>query len=237
MKSIFDINGFLAEKLDFSLGLWLLIASLTFALLCVCFLFSVGRGRLKARQMFIETGWLALWYWGIVALSLVTLFPKDQPLWQPAQHMPYWCGAAGLIVLGFLLYFFRRKKHFANLNSATAIRKSAAGSGAARYCFALLFAGMLVSSVICGVRIGMGDSIYHLLVPMVIVALTLVLHGLTRWRIWFFLAGLIILAYDFLMMQNVVATTGFQYFPLLAMTPLQLSILLPLFSLSGNKYL
>ena len=37
MKPIFDINGYLVDKLAFSNGLWLLIASIAFALLCVCF--------------------------------------------------------------------------------------------------------------------------------------------------------------------------------------------------------
>lgn len=237
MKPIFNINGYLVDKLAFSNGLWLLIASITFALLCVCFVFSVGRGRLKARQMFIETGWLALWYFGILALSLITLFPEGKPLWQPANPLPIWCGAAGLAFLGFLLYFFKRKKHYVNISSATAIRKSAAASGAARFCYALLFAAMLVSSVICGLRIAAGDSIFHLLIPMVVVALALILHGFTHWRIWFVLAAVLIVAYDFLMIQNVLATTGFGYFPLVAMIPLQLAVILPLLSLSGNKYL
>ena len=123
------------------------------------------------------------------------------------------------------------------MSSANAIRKSAAASGAARFSYALLFAAMLVSSVICGIRIAMGDSIFHLLVPMVLVVLALLLHGFTHWRIWFVLAAVAIVAYDFLMIQNVLATTNFAYFPLVAMIPLQLAIILPLLSLSGNKYL
>lgn len=237
MKPIFDINGYLVDKLAFSNGLWLLIASIAFALLCVCFVFAVGRGRLKARQMFVETAWVALWYYGFLALSLITLFPKEKPLWQPANPLPVWCGAAGVAFLGFLLYFFKRKKHFIQMSSATAIRKSAAASGAARFCYALLFSAMLVSAVICGIRIAMGDSIFHLLVPMVLVALALLLHGFTHWRIWFVLAALAIVAYDFLMVQNVLAVTNFGYFPLVAMIPLQLAVILPLLSLSGNKYL
>ena len=173
MKPIFDINGYLVDKLAFSNGLWLLIASIAFALLCVCFVFAVGRGRLKARQMFVETAWVALWYYGFLALSLITLFPKEKPLWQPANPLPVWCGAAAVAFLGFLLYFFKRKKHFIQMSSATAIRKSAAASGAARFCYALLFSAMLVSAVICGIRIAMGDSIFHLLFPMLLVALAL----------------------------------------------------------------
>ena len=237
MKPVFDINAYLADKLAFSNGLWLLIASITFALLCVCFVFSVGRGRLKARHMLVETAWVALWYYGILALSLITVFPKEKPLWQPANPLPVWCGAAAVSFLGFLLYFFKRKKRYVQMSSANAIRKSAAASGAARFSYALLFAAMLVSSVICGIRIAMGDSIFHLLVPMVLVVLALLLHGFTHWRIWFVLAAVVIVAYDFLMIQNVLATTNFAYFPLVAMIPLQLAIILPLLSLSGNKYL
>lgn len=237
MKPIFDINAYLADKLAFSNGLWLLIASITFALLCICFVFSVGRGRLKARHMLVETAWVALWYYGILALSLITVFPKEKPLWQPANPLPVWCGAAAVAFLGFLLYFFKRKKRYVQMSSANAIRKSAAASGAARFSYALLFAAILVSSVICGIRIAMGDSIFHLLVPMVLVVLALLLHGFTHWRIWFVLAAVAIVAYDFLMIQNVLSTTNFAYFPLVAMIPLQLAIILPLLSLSGNKYL
>ena len=126
-------------------------------------------------------------------------------------------------------------KHFSDKVSATAIRRSAAGSGASKYCYALLFAGMLVASLLCIVRAVGGDSIFHLLVPMCIVVLVLLLYSLTRWRLWFLLGASLVLCYAVLMLQNALAATDFGYAPLLALVPLYLSSILPLFSLAVIK--
>ena len=237
MKSIFDINGFISKSLGFSDGLWVLIAAILFALLCLCFVLAVRDGRVKGRQMFIETGWTALWYYGVIALSLFTFWPfgAKKALWTPGRPALFWYVAGVVIIALYVIYFHRRKKRSADKVSATAIRRSAAGSGAAKYCYALLFAGMLVSSVICGVRAVAGDSLFHLLVPMCTVVLVLLLFRLTHWRIWFLLGGVAVLAYAVLMLQNMLAVTNFAYTPLLAMLPLYLSAILPLFSLTFIK--
>ena len=96
MKSIFDINGFISKSLGFSDGLWLLIAAIVFALLCLCFVLAVRDGRVKGRSMFLETGWTALWYFGLLALSLFTCWPfgDKQALWTPSRPALVWCVAA-----------------------------------------------------------------------------------------------------------------------------------------------
>ena len=119
--------------------------------------------------------------------------------------------------------------------SSTAIRRSAAGSGASKYCYALLFAGMLVSAVICGMRLGCGDSIVHLLVPMLLVALSVLLFSLTHWKFWYLLNALLLIAYAFLSLQSELAETQFAYTPLLALLPLYLSSILPMLSLGVQK--
>ena len=238
MKSIFDINGYLAETCGFSYGLWLLIGAVVFALLCLCFIIAVRAGRVKGRQMFIETGWTALWYLGLVLLSFLVFWPFGDkvPLLKTAHPAWIWCVAIPVVILLYVWYFCKRKKHFADKVSSTAIRRSAAGSGAAKYCYALLFAGMLISSVICGMRAVGGDSIFHLLVPMTVVVLTLLLFYLTHWRLWYFLGGIVILAYAVVMIQNFLAVSQFAYFPLVAMIPLYLAAVLPLFSLAFNPH-
>ena len=60
MKPIFNINEWIGRTLGFSNGLWILIAAVLFALLCLSFIGAVRGGRVKGRQMFIETGWTAL---------------------------------------------------------------------------------------------------------------------------------------------------------------------------------
>ena len=237
MKSLFDINRYIVERVGFSYGQWLLAAAILFALICLCFVLLARRGRVKVRQLFIETGWTALWYFGLVALSFITFWPfgDKKPLWEPGRSALVWCVAGAVVALLYVLYFQKRKKHVADKVSANAIRKSAADSGAAKYCFALLFAGMLVSSVICGVRAVGGDSMIHLLVPMLFVVLSVLLFCLTHFRVWFLLGGLLILGYAFLMIQNALAVTRFGYTPLLALIPLYLSAVLPLFALSFLK--
>ena len=84
-------------------------------------------------------------------------------------------------------------------------------------------------------RIVGGDSLFHLLVPMLTVVLTLLLNRLTRWRFWFFLGSLVLLVYAVLMIQNVLALTNFSYTPLLAMIPLFLSAILPMGALAFIK--
>lgn len=235
MRTIFDINSLIINKLGFSNGLWVLIGAILFALLCLLFLFAVRAGRVKVRTMLVETGWMLLWYFGIWGLSMLAWSPKGEPVLQLAQPVWVWCPAAAVIALGFLLYFFKRRKRFVDQASAYAIRRSAAGSGASKYCYALLFAGSLVASILCGIRVGCGDSILHLLVPMCVTVLALLLYSLTQWKIWYALGGILILAYAFLWMQSVLTYEGFGYMPLLAMIPLFLSMALPMFSLAFFK--
>ena len=236
MKSLIDINSFL-EDFGLSYGLWLLIGAVLFALLCLCFLGTVRRGKVKPRQMFAEAGWTALWCFGLLVLSLVTSWPfgSRQALWTPSRPVLFWCVAAVVIIALYIWYFRKRKKHFADKVSATAIRRSAAGSGASKYCYALLFAGMLVTSFAGICRAVGGLSLLHLLVPMCIVGVTLLLHALIPWRIWFLLGGIVLTVYVLLMFQNALAVTDFGFTPLLALIPLYLSSILPLFSLSAIK--
>ncbi len=238
MKSIFDINGFIAQSLGFSNGLWVLIGAVLFALLCLCFILAVRGGRVKGCAMFIETGWTALWYFGLLGMSLFTYWPfgKKKALWSPSQPALVWCIAAVVVIVLYFFYFRKRKKQSADKVSATAIRRSAAGSGAAKYCYALLFAGMLVSSVVCAMRAVGGDSLFHLLVPMCTVVLALLLFYLTHWRIWYLLGCAIVLVYAVLMIQHVLAYTQFAYMPVLAMIPLYLSVILPLGALAFIKH-
>jgi len=236
MKSIFDINSFLINNLGFSYGLWVLIGAVLFALLCLCFLLAFRDGRVKGRQMIVETLWMTLWYYAIAALTLVTFLPdKDHPLWRPAHPLLIWCIAAIVIICLFFWYFHKRKKRSSDRVSAYAVRRSAAGSGAAKYCHALLFGGMLLAFVIACIRVACGDSIVHLVVPMCVVVLSLLLFFLTKWKVWYFLGALLILAYAVLILQNTLTCSGVTFFPTLSLIVLYLSSVLPLFSLTFNK--
>ena len=236
MKSIFDINSYLINTLGFSHGLWALIGAIVFALLCLCFLMTVRNGRVKGGQMLREAFWMAVWYYGIAALTAVTFLPdRVNPLWQPSHPMPVWGIAAVVIILLFFWYFLKRKKRFSDRVSAYSVRRSAAGSGAAKYCHALLFGGMLLAFVIAGIRVACGDSIVHLILPMAIVVLTLLLHFLTQWKFWYGLGGLLIACYAVLVIQNSLTYSNFSFFPSLPLVVLYLSSVLPLFSLAFNK--
>ena len=235
MKTIFDINHFITSHLGFSQGLWALIASILFALLCLGFVFTVRAGRMKVRMFWTESVWMLVWYFGIFALSFITFSPEGDPLWKPQSPALVWLIAAVLSIFLFAWYFLKRKKHFSDLVSSTAIRRSAAGSGASKYCYALLFAGMLVSVFICGLRLGCGDSIVHLAVPMLLVVFGVILYSLTGWRFWYLLNGILLVVYAFFTLQHIVAETQFAYTPAVALFPLYLSAILPLFFLGLQK--
>ena len=236
MKTIFDINGFIDKTLGFSGGAWALTAAILFALLCFCFVLTVRNGRMKPRTCWIESLWLALSYAFLMLLGRAAWAPEGgKQLWQPSNPMLVWLIAAVVIIALCIWYFRRRKKFFADLVSATAIRRSAAGSGASKYCYALLFASMLVSCVICGLRIGCGDSVIHLVVPMAAVVLLILLNALTGWRFWYLIGAVLLIVYNLLWIQNVLVETHFGYMPLLAMIPLCLANILPLFSLGTMK--
>lgn len=235
MKAIIDINGLIYNALGFSDGLWLLTAAILFALLCFCFVLTVRKGRMKPRTFWMESLWLAVWYAVLYAMGFLFYSPTGAPLYALAHPRLDWCLIALMLISLFSWYFIRRKTHWSDLVSATAIRRSAAGSGASKYCYALLFASMLVSSVICGLRLGCGDSIVHLAVPMALVVLILLLYSLTGWRFWYLFGALLLIAYDFLWIQNLLAETDFAYTPLLAMIPLCLATILPMLSLGTMK--
>ena len=187
--------------------------------------------------MFFSFGWLTLAYFVLMGLGILTCespFLK-QPLWKPQSPVLYFSVASLVIIVVFVWIFFSRRKRFADRVSATAIRRSAAGSGAAKYAYAVLFAGMLLSSLICGLRFGCGDSFIHLLVPMAIVTVALLLFLLTHWKFWYVLGSLALLIYAFLTIQSELAETQFTYTPLLALIPLYLAAILPLGSLGFQK--
>ena len=236
MKTIFDINGFITSTLGFSYGRWALTVAILFAVLCLCLLLTVRGGRMKVRDFGKEAVGLALWcivVWGLARLAWAPV--GGRTLWQPTQPMLVWLIAAVLIIVLFVWYFRRRRKRYADLVSATAIRRSAAVSGASKFCYALLFAAMLLCSVGCGVGLVCGESVVALAVPMLVVALALLLYAFTALRLWYLIGAVLLLAYDFLWMQQALAASHFAFMPLLAMLPLCLACILPLFSLALLK--
>ena len=237
MKSWFNINEWIISNSGFTNAVWAIVFGVLFILLSLFFFAALRGGRVKGRQMLTEAGWTALWYYGAVLLSFLVYWPfgDKTPLLKPANMALVWICAAIVITFIYVMYFRKRKKHFSDQVSSTAIRKSAAGSGASKYCYALLYAGMLVSSFISILRVVSGDSIIHLLFPMLTVVLALLLYGLTHWRFWYLFASLLILVYVVLMIQNVLAATSFAYAPVIAMIPLFLSAILPLCSLALIK--
>lgn len=232
-----QINAYLTDITGFSYGAWALVAAGVSALLCLYFVLAVRSGRVKWRQMLVETGWMALWYFVPLLLSLLTWWPFEQgkALFEPTRPLLLWAVGAVLLIALYCWYFQKRKKRAADKVSATAIRRSAAGSGAAKYCYALLFAGMSVSVAVCVMRLACGDSILHLVVPMAITALALLLFSLTRLHAWYLLATVLLLPYAGLTIDNILTETAYRYTPALALIPLYLSAVLPMAVLAFQK--
>lgn len=224
MQPIIDIYGFLKGNLAFSQGLWLLLKSVAFALLCLLFIGALRNGRVKGRQTFIEAGIVALWTAGVFGLSLIP--------WDPAYPALVWCVAAGILLVVLVWIYLKRKKKFADQVSSTAIRRSAAWSGAGKYARALLFGGLLVMSLLSWVG---SKGSFAMLVPLVAAELLLLLAALTRWRLWYVLSALLQAAFAVLLMQQVLACEGFGVRGLLALIPVFLSVILPLITLTFLK--
>lgn len=233
MRSIFDVNSWLINTLGFSNGLWVLIGAILFALLCLFFVLTVRDGRVKTRNVLLEALWTALWYYGAYAAGHYLAF-GERALWHPGKPLLVWVLAAAVLLVAFTWYFLRRKKRSADRVSAYSIRRSAAGSGAAKFCFSLWFGALLLMAVISGLRVGCGDSILHLIVPMCLSVLTLLLVLLTRWRFWFVLGALLLAVYAVLMVQNVLTFPARAYGQALALVPLYLSCILPMLFLAFN---
>lgn len=238
MKPVFDIRGFLTDTLGFSKGLWMLIGAIAFALLCLVFTGAVRRGKVKARQTFIEAGLVAIWHAAVFVLSLITFWPKGEPIWHPGNPMILWLISAAVLLVVLCWIYLQRKKRFADEVSATAIRRSAAGSGAGKYARALLFGGSLILAILSGISIALsygGSSWLVWLVPLVLVVLFQLLASLTGWRIWHALGALCVLAFAVLSMQQTLAVSGFGFTPLLAGIPVYLSVILPMITLTFLK--
>lgn len=195
MKEFFDhtLIPLLTSLNGLSSGLWALIGAVSFALLCLCFLLAVGRGRVKACQTFIEAGIVAVWsaFLFLAGFLLMPLLARLAPSW------PVVCvAAAGAVIIVILVWIYlHRKKRFADKVSASAIRRSAAGSGAGKYARALLFGGLLVLSVwvIVGLVTG-GQKAAAGVALLAASAVMLLLAALTGWRIWYMLLALVYLA-------------------------------------------
>ena len=236
MKPIYDIYSFLTQNIGFSKGLWILIGAIAFALLCLLFIGLVRSGKVKAGQTFIEAGLVAIWHSGVFALSLLTFWPKGEPLWRPSNPVLVWLVVAAVLLVVLTWIYLHRKKRFADRVSATAIRRSAAGSGAGKYARALLLGGSLVLAVLAGVSCLVSKGVgFSWLIPLVIVVVFEWLAVLTRWRIWHFLGALCVLAFVVLSMQQLLSMNGFSVTPLLAGIPVYLSVILPMFTLTFLK--
>lgn len=227
MKPIFDINSFLNHSLPLSRETWMTVGAAAFLLLCLIIIGTVRRGRVKASQIFAEAGMVLIWTLGVSALSLIP--------WTPVYPMAIWCGTAVVLFVVLLWIYLHRKKSSSDRATSYAIRRSAAGSGAAKYSRSLLFGGLLVLSLQGVAGFFMNAPGYAVVVPLCVAVLAILLAGLTRWRFWYGLGALVITAYVVLSVQQLLALKGFGMTIMLSALPTYLSAVLPMVTLSYIK--
>ncbi len=227
MKPIFDINSFLNHSLPISRETWMIVGAAAFLLLCLIIIGTVRSGRVKASQVFAEAGMVLIWTLGVYALSLVP--------WTPVYPVAIWCGTASVLFVVLLWIYLHRKKRSSDRVSSYAIRRSAAGSGAAKYARALLFGGLLVLSLLGVAGFYIDAPAFTVAAPLCVAVLALLLAGLTRWRFWYALGALVITVYAVLAVQQLLALKGFGMIIVLSALPTFLSVVLPMVTLSYIK--
>ena len=140
--------------LSFSKGGYLLANSIVLALFCLIFVFAVISGRIRPIKVLIASAKLFLW--AIVAFGIGELIAWLICLITGAKfsfmgivrgvQFDEWVmiGTAVITALIVLFCFITGRKRSADRISATAIRKSAAASGATKYSYNLLYGSMLL---------------------------------------------------------------------------------------------
>ena len=180
------------DKLALNGGLMLLLCSITLALLCAELCVAVKKGRLYARGV-INGACKAIIITAASALAgfLIGLIPLDG-VWVPVVF----CTALVLVAAIVLLFYISGKRKAVRTATANALRKSAGGVAAVRHAKGWLYGACFTLLIATAVMLAVRSQDYYLaVVPVAIVAVCLLLHGILPWRIWYAIATLATVAF------------------------------------------
>lgn len=206
--------------LSFSKGGYLLANSIVLALFCLIFVFAVISGRIRPIKVLIASAKLFLW--AIVAFGIGELIAWLICLITGAKfsfmgivrgvQFDEWVmiGTAVITALIVLFCFITGRKRSADRISATAIRKSAAASGATKYSYNLLYGSMLLLLLLSAILLLIIDENFFFVLPLALAAASMFLWRVTTWRGWLLVAIVITLlhAFSFLYIVIIALTMG-----------------------------
>jgi hypothetical protein len=232
--------------LSFSKGGYLLANSIVLALFCIIFSFALISGRIRPLKVLVASAKVLLW--ALVAFGIGELIAWVVSLIVGAKfsfmgvvrgvQFDEWVMIGTAVVTALIVttcFLFGRKKS-ADRISATAIRKSAAASGATKYSYNLLYGTMLLLLLLSAILLfAIGENFFFVL-PLALAAASVFLWRITTWRGWLLAAIVVTLlhAFSFLYIVIIALTMG-----ALGVLPLfmviYLALLLPLADLYTRK--
>ncbi|HPH53611.1 MAG: M28 family peptidase [Bacteroidales bacterium] len=232
--------------LSFSKGGYLLANSIVLALFCLIFSFALISSRIRPLKVLVASAKVLLW--ALVAFAIGELIAWVVSLIVGAKfsfmgvvrgvQFDEWVMIGTAVVTALIVaicFFFGRKKASDRISS-TAIRKSAAASGATKYSYNLLYGTMLLLLLLSAILLfTIGENFFFVL-PLALAAASVFLWRITTWRGWLLVAIVVTLlhAFSFLYIVIIALTMG-----ALGVLPLfmviYLALLLPLADLYTRK--
>ena len=180
------------DKLALNKGLMLLLCSITLAVLCVELCVAVKRGRLQAKPVITSASKaIIITAAALLAGFLISLLPLGG-VW---VNVVFYAVLAVTLAVVLLIYISGERKAV-RAATANALRKSAGGVAAVRYAKGWLYGACFTLLIAAAVMLAIHRQDYFLaVIPVAIVAVCLLLHGILPWRIWYAIAFLAIIAF------------------------------------------
>lgn len=191
--------------LSITKGLNTLLNSIAFAMVLVCFCFSVVAGRAKPAPVFIKALLILIWC-GIFALASI-LLGRFMEVLPPSFVLLIALAVAGAVSLA--VYLFRRKRA-SDAVSSNSIRKSAAGSGEIKYAYSILY-GSLIAMLPVGALyfFRMGYDTFILL-PLAATLVGLIVWRVCKWRGILIISAAAVAVFGIIYIYGSVASYGFR---------------------------
>lgn len=226
--------SFKISQPQLSFGLRTLFTAITFALYCCVLVFSIISGRSKFAFSAVKAAKILIW---MLLLAIVgALVSRYVTTAYPSEIM---YASIGVVAIAFIWRYVARRKRSSDAVSSTAIRRSAAGSGASKYSFAMLHGALLVAMLATVtyffLTMKKSDN-YFILAPLAATLVSIILWRIVRWRGMLLVAILAVLSAAIIFVYGSVVSYGFSAFaPVVAFSLLYLAMLVPMCDLYCRK--
>lgn len=187
------INKFAGNK-----GLMLLLCSIALAIVCVGICFSVIRGKISARQVFTAICRSVLFVAASALFGfLVSLIPV-KGVWGRVVFY----AALALVLIAKLMVYLSGERRAIRLATANSLRTSASSTAAVRNAKGWLYGTSIAVVFAAVLALILKQPYYLIMIPVAIVAVVILLNGILRWRIWYALGAIAIIAYAVIALKD-----------------------------------